>query len=88
MGRWIIVYLTMVALARERPINLLPGRRWPAKGGSEEEFGQNPKCGTGKDLLICCVRLSLFLRTSFNISTRIPLQPQCAHWGSFSPGEA
>ena len=22
------------------------------------------------------------------ISARIPLQPQCAHWGSFSPGEA
>ena len=20
--------------------------------------------------------------------SRIPLQPQCAHWGSFSPGEA
>ena len=36
----IVVYLTMVAPARERPINLLPGRRWPAKGGSEEEFGQ------------------------------------------------
>ncbi|MEE1329102.1 MAG: hypothetical protein UHS47_11225, partial [Oscillospiraceae bacterium] len=23
-----------------------------------------------------------------NISARIPLQPQCAHWGSFPSGEA
>ena len=62
------------------------GEGGPPKAGRKRNSGKNPKCGTGKDLLTCCVRLSLFLRTSFNISARIPLQPQCAHWGSFPPG--
>ena len=26
--------------------------------------------------------------TARKISARIPLQPQCSHWGSFPPGEA
>ena len=75
-GREMIVYLTMVALARERPINLLPGRRWPGEAGAEEER-RNLECG------MCLVKM----RKRW-ISTRIPLQPQCAHWGSFPPGEA
>ena len=44
--------------------------------------------GTGKDLWKLPVLLRLFLRTVSNVTARIPLQPQCAHWGSFPPGEA
>ena len=71
-----IVYLTMVALARERLTDLPPGGRWPGEAGSEEER-RYLKCG------ICLVKMQKHW-----ISARIPLQPQCAHWGSFSPGEA
>ena len=44
--------------------------------------------GISEDLLVRYVLLSLFLRIKTNISARIPLQPQCAHWGSFPSGEA
>ena len=57
-------------------VYLLPGRRWIAEGETEEER-RNPKHSK-----------SLKQRDKSKIITRIPLQPQCAHWGSFPPGEA
>ena len=65
-----------------------PGGKVARVAGRKRNSGDNLQCGTGKDLLICFVWPSLFLRTSFSISARIPLQPQCAHWGSFPSGEA
>ena len=44
-------------------------------------------CGTGKYLRKFPDLLRLFLHTNFDISARIPLPPQCAHWGTFSRGE-
>ena len=43
--------------------------------------------GTGKAFWDCYAFKRLFLRTNSYFSARIPLPPQCAHWGTFSPGE-
>ena len=45
-------------------------------------------CGISEDFLMRYVLLSLFLGTKSNISARIPLQTQCAHWGCFPSEEA
>ena len=58
------------------------------KPGRKRNSGDKPICGTCEDFLAGYVLLSLFLHTISNVSARIPLQPQCAHWGSFPPGEA
>ena len=43
-------------------------------------------CRISKDLLLDCVLLSLFLRSIFNCSARIPL-PTRLRRPTFSPGE-
>ena len=41
--------------------------------GREWNAGDNLNCGTGEDLLMGYILLSLFLRTVSNITARIPL---------------
>ena len=45
-----------------------------------------PKTEKERRALQICA--GLIKKRKRRISARIPLQPQCAHWGSFSPGEA
>ena len=59
-----------------KPHTFSRGEGGPAQAGTEEEW-RNLKYGKKPKQ----VRKS-------NISARIPLQPQCAHWGSFPSGEA
>ena len=71
-----------------RSITPLPGRGCPqfANWGREWNAGNNPRCGTCKDLLKLFVLLSLFLLTISNIPARIPL-PTRLRRATFSPGE-
>ena len=78
----------MTALARERPINPLPGRGCPqfANWGREWNSGDNLIYGTSEDLLKLFTLVSLFLHSVSNISSRIPLPTR--RWrATFSPGE-
>ena len=54
---------------------LLPGRRWMPEGQTEVER-RYPKY----------VKKPVQMQKT-NIFVRIPLPPQCAHWGTFPPGE-
>ena len=57
-----------------------------APKGREWNAGDNPLCGTCKDLLKLFVLLSLLLRAVSNITARIPL-PTSLRSATFSPGE-
>ncbi len=67
--------------------NPSPGGKVAREAGRKRNSGDDLICGTSEDFLMGYVLLSLFLRTESDISARIPLPPQCAHWGTFSPGE-
>ena len=54
---------------------LLPGRRWMPEGQTEVE----------RRYLKYGKKPVQMQKT--NIFARIPLPPQCAHWGTFPPGE-
>ena len=67
--------------------NPSPGGKVAREAGRKRNSGDNLMSGTGKDFWNFYAFQRLFLRTNPYFSSRIPLPPQCAHWGTFSPGE-
>ena len=62
-----------------------PGGKVAREAGRKRNSGDNPNRGTGKDLLVAYVFLSLFLRTVSNVTARIPLQSKIASSNRFLP---
>ena len=71
-----ILQIPICRAVAAKPLPFSRGEGGPAQAGPEEER-RNLKCW----------KRFVSWQSSI-IFTRIPLQPQCAHWGSFPPGEA